>query len=198
MKSLNSLLAFALLILVVAACSNSNNSNSSNSSNSSNNNNSNSSNSNKAANTTSSSDKDEKGVFHDDKAGIRLKAPDGWTTKLNGEQLTMSPPDDSIKIITWVPEGNFQEAIKDLESKLSQRIQHMKTNKDGTENSINGMPTYTVAGTGQIDQEDIEWSVDIIKAPKRPVIVLSFAKSGAWEKHQDDIKQLVSSIKPTS
>jgi predicted Zn-dependent protease len=147
---------------------------------------------------SSSSTDTEKGVFHDDKAGIRLKAPEGWTTKLNGEQLTMSPPDDSMKIITWVPEGDFQGAIKDLEHKLSQRIQHMKTNKDGTENSINGMPTYTVAGTGQIDHEDIEWSVDIIKAPKRPVIVHSFAKAGAWEKHQDDIKQLVASIKPTS
>jgi predicted Zn-dependent protease len=196
MKTLNSLLAFALLVLAVAACGNSSNSNS-NSANSSNSNDSNNSNSNKPANTASSTDA-EKGVFHDDKAGIRLKAPDGWTTKLNGEQLTMSPPDDSMKIITWVPEGDFQEAIKDLEHKLSQRIQHMKTNKDGTENSINGMPTYTIAGTGQIDQEDIEWSVDIIKAPKRPVIVLSFAKAGAWEKHQDDIKQLVSSIKPTS
>lgn len=74
----------------------------------------------------------------------------------------------------------------------------MKTNKEGTESSINGMPTYTIAGTGQIDGDDVEWSVDIIKAPKKPVIVLSFAKQGAWEKHQDDIKQLVASIKPTS
>ena len=197
MKNLNSLLAFILLVLAVAACSSSSNSNS-NSSNSSNSNSSNSGNANQAANTSSSADKDTKGVFHDDKAGIRLQAPEGWTAKLNGEQLTMSPPDDSMKIITWVPEGDFQEAIKDLEKKLSERIQHMKTNKDGSESSINGMPTYTIAGTGQIDGEDIEWSVDIIKAPKKPVIVLSFAKQGAWEKHQDGIKQLVASIKPTS
>jgi predicted Zn-dependent protease len=196
MKSLNSLLAFALLVLVVAGCGSSNNN--SNSSNSSNSNSSNNSSPNNSANTSTTADKDTKGVFHDDKAGIRLQAPEGWTTKLNGEQLTMSPPDDSMKIITWVPEGDFQEAIKDLEKKLSERIQRMKTNKDGTESSINGMPTYTIAGTGQIDGDDIEWSVDIIKAPKKPVIVLSFAKQGAWEKHQDDIKQLVASIKPTS
>jgi outer membrane lipoprotein-sorting protein len=197
MKNLNSLLAFALLVLVVAGCGSSSNNNS-NSSNSSNSNSSNNGSSNNSANTSSTEDKDTKGVFHDDKAGIRLQAPEGWTTKLNGEQLTMSPPDDSMKIITWVPEGDFQEAIKDLEKKLSERIQRMKTNKDGSESSINGMPTYTIAGTGQIDGEDIEWSVDIIKAPKKPVIVLSFAKQGAWEKHQDDIKQLVASIKPTS
>ena len=192
MKNLNSLLAFVLMIVVVCGCGRS----ASNNSNSSNGNNSNDTNSNKAAN-ISSADK-EKGVFHDDKAGIRLQAPEGWTTKLNGEQLTMSPPDDSMKIITWVPEGDFRAAIKDLDRKLSERIQHMKTNKDGSESSINGMPTYTIAGTGQIDAEDIEWSVDIIKAPKKPVIVLSFAKAGAWEKHQDDISQLVASIKPTS
>jgi outer membrane lipoprotein-sorting protein len=196
MKNLNSLLAFALLVLVVAGCGSSSN-NTSNSSNSSNSNSSNNGNANKSASTSSTAE-DTKGVFHDDKAGIRLQAPEGWTTKLNGEQLTMSPPDDSMKIITWVPEGDFQEAIKDLEKKLSERIQRMKTNKDGTESSINGMPTYTIAGTGQIDGDDIEWSVDIIKAPKKPVIVLSFAKQGAWEKHQDDIKQLVASIKPTS
>jgi predicted Zn-dependent protease len=193
MKNLNSVLAFALMVLAVAGCSSSNSN-----SNSSSGNNSNSSNSNQPANTSSSADK-EKGVFHDDKAGIRLQAPDGWTTKLNNEQLTMSPPDDSMKIITWVPEGDFQKAIKDLDRKLAERIQRMKTNnKDGSESLINGMPTYTIAGTGQIDAEDIEWSVDIIKAPKKPVIVLSFAKPGAWEKHQDDIKQLVASIKPTS
>src|SRR4030081_3489602 len=139
MKKPNSLLAFALLVLAVAACSSSSNKNS-NSSNSSNSNSSNNTNANKAA-STSAEDKDTKGVFHDDKAGIRLQAPEGWTTKLNGEQLTMSPPDDSMKIITWVPEGDFQEAIKDLEKKLSERIQRMKTNKDGTESSINGMPT---------------------------------------------------------
>ena len=115
MNKVNSLLAFALLVLAVAGCSNSAKVNS-NSSNSSNSNNSNNSNSNAPADSSASTDK-EKGVFHDDKAGIRLQAPEGWTTKLNGEQLTMSPPDDSMKIITWVPEGDFQEAIKDLEQR---------------------------------------------------------------------------------
>jgi hypothetical protein len=49
-----------------------------------------------------------------------------------------------------------------------------------------------------VDGNDIEWSVDIIKAPKRPTIVLTFAQPGAWDKHSDDIKEFVASIKPTS
>lgn len=113
MKNLNSLLAFALLVLVVAGCGSSSNNNS-NSSNSSNSNSLNNDNANKSANTSSTDDKDTKGVFHDDKAGIRLQAPEGWTTKLNGEQLTMSPPDDSIKIITWVPEEIFSKRSRIL------------------------------------------------------------------------------------
>lgn len=74
----------------------------------------------------------------------------------------------------------------------------MKTTTNGSESSTNGMPIYTVAGTGEVDGNDIEWSVDIIKAPKKPTIVLTLAQPGAWDKHSDDIKEFVASIKPTS
>jgi outer membrane lipoprotein-sorting protein len=209
MKNLNSLIAFALLVLVVAGCasqsndnsksSNSSNSNSSNT-NSSNTNSSNSGNSSKSASSSSSQEptSEGEGVFHDDNAGIRLQAPTGWKTQLDGEQLLITAPDDSMRMVFWVPEGSFDSAIKDLGRGLSRKIKRMKTTTNGQESSINGMPTYTVAGTGQINGNDIVWSVDIIKAPKKPVIVLSFAEPGAWDKHSDHIKEFVSSIKPTA
>ena len=208
MKNLNSLLAFALLVLIVAACggsndnsnSNNNNSNSSNSnSNSSNNNNSSTSNSNNS-NSTSSKDApaDSEGVFHDDNAGIRLQAPKGWKTRLDGEQLVITSPDSTLTMVFWVPEGSFDSAIKDLDHQLSRRIKRMKTTTSGSESSTNGMPIYTVAGTGEVDGNDIQWSVDIIKAPKKPTIVLSVAQPGAWDKYSAEIKEFVASIKPTS
>lgn len=199
MKNLNSLIAFALLVVVVVACSKSSNDNSSNSSNNnnSNNNNSSTSNSNKASKDAPEETNSE-GVFHDDKAGIRLQAPKGWKTRLDGEQLIITAPDDSMTMVFWVPEGSFESAIKDLDRQLSRRVRRMKTTTNGTESSTNGMPIYTIAGTGEVDGNDIEWSVDIIKAPKKPTIVLTFAQPGAWEKHSDDIKGFVASIKPTS
>jgi hypothetical protein len=204
MKNLNSLIALALLVLVIAACSKSSNDNSSNSSNS-NNSNSNSSNSNNSNNSNSSlSSKDapaetnSEGVFHDDKAGIRLQAPKGWKTRLDGEQLIISAPDDSMTMVFWVPEGSFESAVKDLDRQISKRVKRLKTTTNGSESSTNGMPIYTIAGTGEVDGNDIEWSVDIIKAPKKPTIVLTFAQPGAWGKHAADLKEFVASIKPIS
>jgi len=195
MKNLNSLIAFALLVLVVAACGKSSNDNSSNSSN--NNNSSNSSNS-SSSSKTAPSETNSEGVFHDDNAGIRLQAPKGWKTRLDGEQLIITAPDGSMTMVFWVPEGSFDSAIKDLDRQLSRKIKRMKTTTNGSESSTNGMPIYTIAGTGEVDGNDIEWSVDIIKAPKKPTIVLTFAQPGAWDKHSDDIKEFVASIKPTS
>jgi flagellum-specific peptidoglycan hydrolase FlgJ len=206
MKNLNSLIAFAVLVLVVAACSSSsNNNNSSNSSNnnnsnnnSSNNNNSSKSNSNSSSTSSKDAPADSEGVFHDDNAGIRLRAPKGWKTKLDGEQLVITAPDSSMTMVFWVPEGSFESAIKDLDRQLSGKIKRMKTTTNGSESSTNGMPIYTVAGTGEVDGNDIEWSVDIIKAPKKPTIVLSVAQPGAWDKYSAEIKEFVASIKPTS
>jgi len=199
MKNLNSIIAFGLLVLIVVGCGESNDN--SKSSNSANTNNSNNSNATKSPSTSSSSAEptsDGDNVFHDDKAMIRLQAPKGWQTRLDGEQLVISAPDHSMTMVFWVPEESFNVAIKDLERSLSRKIKRMHTTTKGDESSINGMPTYTIAGTGQINGDDIVWSVDIIKAPKKPTIVLSFAEPGAWEKHADDIKQFVASIKPTS
>jgi flagellum-specific peptidoglycan hydrolase FlgJ len=201
MKNLNSLIAFAVLVLVVAGCSSSsNNNNSSNSSNNNSSNNSNSSNSDSTNSSKSSKDApaDSEGVFHDDNAGIRLQAPKGWKTKLDGEQLVITAPDSSMTMVFWVPEGSFESAIKDLDRQLSRKIKRMKTTTNGSESSTNGMPIYTVAGTGEVDGNDIEWSVDIIKAPKKPTIVLSVAQPGAWDKYSAEIKEFVASIKPTS
>lgn len=200
MKNVNSLIALGLLIIVVAACGGSNNNNS-------NSNNSNSNNSNKANSNDSNSNKvskdaptetDAEGVFHDDNAGIRLQAPKGWKTKLDGEQLIISAPDNSMTMVFWVPEGSFNSAIKDLDHQLSRKIKRMKTTTNGSESSTNGMPIYSVAGTGEVDGNDIQWSVDIIKAPKKPTIVLSMAQPGAWDKYSSEIKEFVASIKPTT
>jgi hypothetical protein len=200
MKNANSLIALGLLIIVVAACGGSNNNNS-------NSNNSNSNNSNKANSNDSNSNKvskdaptetDAEGVFHDDNAGIRLQAPKGWKTKLDGEQLIISAPDNSMTMVFWVPEGSFNSAIKDLDHQLSRKIKRMKTTTNGSESSTNGMPIYSVAGTGEVDGNDIQWSVDIIKAPKKPTIVLSMAQPGAWDKYSSEIKEFVASIKPTT
>ena len=147
---------------------------------------------------TAPSETNSEGVFHDDNAGIRLQAPKGWKTRLDGEQLIITAPDNSLTMVFWVPEGSFESAIKDLDRQLSRKIKRMKTTTNGSESSPNGMPIYTIAGTGEVDGNDIEWSVDIIKAPKKPTIVLTFAQPGAWEKHSDDMKEFVASIKPTS
>ena len=209
MKKLNSLLGCALLCLAVLACSGSGNDNNSNNSNNSNNANSNSNNSNNSnssntntSNSNSSSSSSAPAasssgdnIYKNESAGIQFEAPAGWPVKPDGEQLLIASPDDTLRMVFWVPQQqSFDSAIKDLDKELSRMIKHSKTNGKPEETEINGMPTYTVSGTGQVNNNDIEWSVDIIKA-KKPVIVLSFAQPGAWDKYKQELHAFVNSFK---
>jgi hypothetical protein len=62
---------------------------------------------------------------------------------------------------------------------------------------VGGMSAYSQSGTGTVEGNQIQWAVDIIKA-KKPVIVLTFAAVGVWEKHQGEYQKFASSIKPVS
>jgi hypothetical protein len=56
------------------------------------------------------------------------------------------------------------------------------------------MEAYTASGTGEVDNEQIVWEVDILKA-KKPVFVVSFAAPAQFTKHEGEYQQLLGSIK---
>lgn len=128
-------------------------------------------------------------------AGVKFVLPKGWKAKPDGEVITVSTPDDALQMVFWVPdEDTLDAAVKDLDNELGKTIKNIKTTGKETKDTHNGMPHYSVSGTGEVEGTTIEWSVDVLAA-KKVVIILSFAAPGAWEKHADDAAKFIDSIR---
>ena len=113
---------------------------------------------------------------------------------LSGVQV--SSPDDSVTIVLWVPDtDSFEDAAKAMGDQIDKQLDNVKTDNDGSETTVNGMPAYTLTGTGKYEGTPVHWAVDLIKA-KKPFIALSIGESAKLQQHLDGYKKLVASIKP--
>jgi hypothetical protein len=145
------------------------------------------------ASTDSSSSAGE--VFTHQEGGIQFIAPASWKTKKAEDTLTVTTEDDTLSVVFWVPKGDdFDKAVDDLGQQLEKVIKNSKLTSPGQATTHNGMEAYTASGTGEVDDEQIVWEVDILKA-KKPVFVVSFSAPAQFTKHASEYKQLLSSIK---
>ena len=134
-------------------------------------------------------------VYRHEAAGIKFTLPAGWKAKPDGEVITVSTADDALQMVFWVPEEDtLDAAVKDLDNELGKTIKNIKTTGKEARDTHNGMPHYSVSGTGDVEGTTIEWSVDVLAA-KKVVIILSFAAPGAWEKHSSSASKFIDSIK---
>jgi Icc-related predicted phosphoesterase len=134
-------------------------------------------------------------VYTHAEGGIQFELPAGWKATPDGDHMTLATQDNSLSVVLWVPaEDDFQQAVNELDKELSKTIKNVKANGEPRETTVGGMTTYSQAGTGSIEGSEIQWSVDVIQA-KKPVIVLTFAAPGVWEKHQGEYQQFAKSIK---
>ncbi len=134
-------------------------------------------------------------TYTHEEGGIQFDAPDGWKSEVDGEQITVSAPDDSISIVFWVPEADtFDEALEALEEELTKMIKNVKLDGEAKTDMHNGMKHAGLSGSGQIEGANVLWSVDLLLA-KKPVIALTFASPGNFEKQAEGYSKLVKSIK---
>lgn len=134
-------------------------------------------------------------VFTHQEGGIQFTAPANWKSKKDEDALTVMTADDTLSVVFWVPKGDdFNQAVEDLSKQLDSVIKNSKVTSPGQETTHNGMKAYTASGTGEVDNEQIVWEVDILQA-KKPVFVVSFAAPTQFAKHESEYKQLLSSIK---
>lgn len=202
MKALKIILAAALASQLLLACSkdtNSNNSNNSNSNNANSNKTTSNTNTTKTTNTEATASTADTGeVFKHPEGGIQFERPAGWKSEQEGDRMTLSTPDNTISVVIYVPaEDNFKEATEALDKELSKTIKNVKENGEPKETTLDGMQTVSLNGTGDVNGTQIQWAVDLIQA-KKPVIVLTFAAPGMWEKYQADYQKLAKSIKRLS
>jgi predicted Zn-dependent protease len=143
----------------------------------------------------SSSSPSEGEVFTHQEGGIQFTAPANWQAKKEEETMTLFAPHNALSVVFWVPKGDdFNKAVEDLDKQLASVIKNSKVTSPGQETTHNGMDAYTASGTGEVDNEQIVWEVDILKA-KKPVFVVSFAAPAQFTQHADEYKQLLASIK---
>jgi hypothetical protein len=137
-------------------------------------------------------------TFTHSDAGIKFELPKGWKAEPDGGVITVSTPDNSLQMVFWVPEeDSFDAAVKELDKELGKTIKNIKMTGKETNDMHNGMSHYGQSGTGEVEGTTIEWSVDVLGA-KKPVIILTFAAPGVWEKHAQDVGKFIASIKKIS
>ncbi|HEY7546107.1 MAG TPA: hypothetical protein VID27_14545 [Blastocatellia bacterium] len=137
-------------------------------------------------------------IYSHPEAGIQFEVPPSWTAEIDGEVMTVTAADNSISIALWVPkEADVEAAAKAIDAELAKMMTNIKTNGEGEESTLNGMETYNVGGTGDIEGVTLNWSAHIIAANK-PVFVVAFAAPGVWEQHQKELTAFTSSIKKGS
>lgn len=134
-------------------------------------------------------------LFSHAASGVQFELPAGWTTEPDGEQITVSAPDDSFTLVFWaLDETTFEAAIDALDEELGKIVSKAKVSREPKKDTHNGMPHVSLEGTGEVEAVPIHWSVDLLMANK-PVVVLTFAASDNLEKHAGDYVNLVKSIK---
>jgi hypothetical protein len=134
-------------------------------------------------------------VYKHEEAGVEFSAPTSWKAEPSGETITITTPDSTLSVVFWVPaEAGFEDALKALDKELGKTIKNMKSSGEPKEGELNGMKAFADGGTGEVGGTSIEWGVHLVKA-KKPLIVLSFAAPGIWEKHSDSYGTLLKSIK---
>jgi hypothetical protein len=147
------------------------------------------------ANGSDSSSSNEGEVFTHQEGGIQFTAPANWQAKKEQETMTLLAPHNALSVVFWVPKGDdFNQAVEDLGKQLESVIKNSKLTSPGQETTHNGMKAYTASGTGEVENEQIVWEVDILQA-KKPVFVVSFAAPAQFAQHAGEYKQLLASIK---
>ena len=134
-------------------------------------------------------------TFTHEGAGITFELPAGWTAEPDGEQLTVSPADESFAIVFWVTEEeDFDAAAKALGAELAKQIKNLKLDGEPKADTHNGMDHAAVTGSGQVDGNDVVFSADILEA-RKPLIVLTLGSLENIQKHAAEFSKLVKSIK---
>jgi hypothetical protein len=134
-------------------------------------------------------------TFTHEGAGVTFIVPAGWTAEPDGNQLTVSPADESVALVFWVTEEeDFDAAAKALGEELAKQIKNLKFDGEPKADKHNGMDHASVTGSGQVDGKDILFSADILEA-KKPLIVLTLGSLENIQKHATEFAQLVKSIK---
>ena len=129
-------------------------------------------------------------VIKIDEAGIQVVAPKGFKIEKDGETTNLISPDDAFEVYFHVPkDGDYDKALDEISTEIDDYIKDVKVEGNGTDGAFDGMPAKLFNGTG-VDKEDgkpVDWELILVKAPKKPVLIVSYADKGSYEKYQKEL-----------
>src|SRR3954470_4913448 len=92
--------------------------------------------------------------------GIQFALPAGWESDAEGDRMLVHSPDKSVAIVFYVAtEATFEAAVGAMIDEVDKIIDNVKVTNKGEEGEHDGMPMYSVSGTGTLEGKSIAWDV---------------------------------------
>jgi hypothetical protein len=132
-------------------------------------------------------------------AGIEFDLPTGWTSEAEGDNaIRVKNADGSVEVVLAVAEkDSVEDVAKDVASEVDDYLKDVKVDGEGKSGEFNGMPMWSVSGTGTYEEEPWAWDVTIFMVNK-PVVVLSWATPEVLKSPSDDVVAFFQSVKKIS
>lgn len=134
-------------------------------------------------------------VYKHAAGGIQFTAPAKWKAVPDGDILTVSSPDETVSVMFFVADSeDFVAATEGVIDELGKIIKNIEISSDGKDGSVNGLESFTIDGSGTVDDVEIVWHLALINALK-PTMVLTIGAADFLEQHIKDYRSMVNSIK---
>jgi hypothetical protein len=129
-------------------------------------------------------------------AGIQFELPQGWTSAAEGTgKIRVKNADESVEVVLAVAAKDSLEAVaEEVAGEVDEYLDDVEVDGDGNTGEHNGMPMWSVSGTGTYEDEPWAWDVTILMVTK-PVVVLSWATPEVLKNPPADVVSFFQSIK---
>lgn len=136
-------------------------------------------------------------IYKLDSGGIRFIVPKTWIATPDETEINLATEDNTLRMVIWVPSNtDYDGVVNSLSEELGRHIQNAKPGDVATRTTLNGMQALTQNGAGDMDDAQVKWKIDVVKA-KRPIIILSYTTVGDLsEEHNAEYFTLMDSIRP--
>ena len=131
-------------------------------------------------------------------AHITIELPAGWTSKTDGDALTVADPAGEVVVAFMViPVGSVKEAANALGENLGKNVKNLKLG-EGEEIDINGMQGKFIEGDGTIDDTNVDILVALIDTPstEKDLMILAIAEDEKLARHKEEVRYLFKHVKP--
>lgn len=136
-------------------------------------------------------------VLKIDEAGIMMTVPKGFKFSKDGEDTIVQTNDEGVDIRFTVPKDNdYNKVVNAAATEIDDYLNDVKIEDKGSKVDVNGMEGTSMSGTAKdSDGEVVMWDLTIINAPKKPVLVNTYAEKASVEKHASEVTAFLKSVK---